>query len=516
MKENNGADDLKQAGEGASKAERQVPATPEPEETAATVDATVEEEPPQGRLAKFLAALKEKPAQTRESKADDRLRGLVILTGATVACLFLFFGLFTSESGAKLRERKTSTSLGRPGNASENLQSANRSPVPQLSASARSNEEPKEITEKDVLGTMRNRDGISSRESIPPGSSPAKTSPSPAIGAVNFDDPALVEAYRRQGLMRPQRSPELMSWNQAIGENLQLEKANPPAPASAPTSNINSDHPLRKSSIVFVSAVQGSTTSPVQPKLDRRTVPALAPKGTALVARLQNGVSSAAKVPAVAVIEYNYEDDGRLVVPAGTKAYGEMEQANAQGWVHLRFHTLEFPSGEMEKINASALSMERGPLKGDVSGRNTGQRFLTRALTGMGTFAAYAVGGRGLNSTLDNSVLLRERVASNVALAGEQELQRLAFQQNIVVTVPAKTRFYLVFEDAGIRGSTESNTVNPGASPVSNVARLQATDRTGFSEQELRELRQLLGEMRQMNRLVQTGPLPAGPASESR
>lgn len=84
--------------------------------------------------------------------------------------------------------------------------------------------------------------------------------------------------------------------------------------------------------------------------------------------------------------------------------------------------------------------MERGLLKGEVNGRNSGREALMRALTGRsGTIAAYAVGGRGLgNGTagIDSSVCLLGRLASNIAMAGEQELALLAYQQNIVITVP--------------------------------------------------------------------------------
>ncbi len=440
------------------------------------------------------------------------MRGLVILVGATVACLFLFFGLFTTESGTNRKERRTQPSLGRPANPTD-AQASNRSPVPQLSVTSQSNEEQKELTEKDLLGTMRNRSGIAAPENpVPAPSGITKRSPSPAIGSVNVDDPALAEAYRRQGLFPPTARPaEVTDWNQSNAEYQARQKPNSSAPPAAPVPS--SSESLRKSSIVFVRTSLSSSASSMVPMLDRKAAPALAPQGTALVARLQYAASSAAKVPVLAVIEYNYEDEGRLVVPAGTKAYGELGQATPQGWVSIKFHALEFPNGEIEKINATAVSMERGLLKGDVSGRNTGKRFLTRALTGMGTFAAYAVGGRGLNSTLDNSVLLRERIASNVALAGEQEMQRLAFQQNIVVTVPAKTRFYLVLHEAGISGSADSDSANPtaGAPRPGSPGLQQAALQSGLSDQELRELKQLREEMRQMNRLMQMSPSQSEP-----
>jgi hypothetical protein len=235
----------------------------------------------------------------------------------------------------------------------------------------------------------------------------------------------------------------------------------------------------------------------------------LLPQGTALVARLQHSVSSAAKAPITAVIEYNYEQDGRLLVPAGTKAYGELAQATPQGYVSIKFHTLEFPTGEEEKINGSALSMDRSALRGDVNGKNGAKTFLTRTLTGIGSIAAFAVGGQGLSGNLNNSALLRERLSSNVALAGEQELDGLAYQQNIVVTVPANTRFYLVLSESGLDRPATSAVLQP-----STAGTQQTSVHDTSSEQELRELVELRNELREMNRLMQlsapkTEPTPS-------
>jgi hypothetical protein len=53
------------------------------------------------------------------------------------------------------------------------------------------------------------------------------------------------------------------------------------------------------------------------------------------------------------------------------------------------------PDRILEKIDASAMSLNFGPLKGDVSGKKTGTKFLVRSLTGMGTIASYLVGPQG-------------------------------------------------------------------------------------------------------------------------
>ena len=69
----------------------------------------------------------------------------------------------------------------------------------------------------------------------------------------------------------------------------------------------------------------------------------LLPAGTRLIARLESPASTAVAAPVVAAIEYNYEQDGEIVVPAGSKALGKIEQANSSGYVSLRFDRIEFP-----------------------------------------------------------------------------------------------------------------------------------------------------------------------------
>ena len=474
----------------------------QPGQTQIPPDAGVvpEEEPRPSRLAQLAKHLSRPSQPSREAKSGERTRGLVILAGTTIACLFLFFGLFTTDSQTTRKERRTTPNLGRPA-ATAQPDAPNRSPVPQLSVNQQAGDETGELSESDVLGTMRNRGAAPRAENTPPPQPPRRTpNPNYALNTVNFEDPALAEAYRRRGLVPPGHVE-----TDALGGPKAIQ---PPAPVA------NVSDSLRKSSIVFVRS--GATTGNQigsAPVLERKPA-GLLPQGAALVARLQYSVSSAAKVPVTAVIEYNYEEGGQLIVPAGTKAYGDLSQATPQGWVSLKFHTLEFPNGDQETINGSAISMERTALRGDVNGKNSAKKFLTRALTGVGTIAAFAVGGRGLTGGIDNSVLLRERLASNIALAGEQELAMLAYQQNIVVTVPANTRFYLVLHEAGVTRPSDAALQRAGQLP----APLQQTSsRSALSEQELREMMQLRNELREMNRLMQlSSPRADTPTADNR
>ncbi len=129
---------------------------------------------------------------------------------------------------------------------------------------------------------------------------------------------------------------------------------------------------------------------------------------------------------------------------------GDVQQASAEGYMSIHFHTLQMPNGREEKIEGAGVGLDQKPLKGDVSGKNTGKKILSRTLSGVGTIAAYVMGGGGgLNSTITGQTLLRDRLAGNIALAGEQELLNAAYSQNISVTVPANTRFYVVLQKAG-------------------------------------------------------------------
>src|SRR5262245_35591367 len=131
MIENSGADDVKTVAETPASVPSAEIQSEDPVDESNTPEST-EEEPPPGKFAQFLARLKKPEKPRRDSKSNDRMRGLVILLGATVACLFLFFGLFTTESGSDRKERRTQPSLGRPLNPTEGPQAASRSPVPQL------------------------------------------------------------------------------------------------------------------------------------------------------------------------------------------------------------------------------------------------------------------------------------------------------------------------------------------------------------------------------------------------
>ena len=152
-----------------------------------------------------------------------------------------------------------------------------------------------------------------------------------------------------------------------------------------------------------------------------------------MLARLDAAATTAVKAPVVASVEYNYERDGIFVVPAGANVIGEVHPASAQGYLSVRFHTLQMPNGTAQKIEGSAMGVDRKPLKGDVSGKNTGKKFCEpysfRSRNGRGLVVG--AGGAGLSRTITGETLLSDCLASNIALAGKQELMNVAYSQDV-------------------------------------------------------------------------------------
>ncbi len=416
----------------------------------------------------FDKARREHQVTNRRELGRDRSRSLFLLAGAGVAVLLVFLGVFSSSN----TERKSTDAsrvgtpdLGRRETPGQRATDQTGSVTPLLNAQTGQPEAAgsQGVTPEDVGRTAR---PTQSAIGVHPKSSttPVTRNPGPyALGKIDFSDTA--------------------SSQQA------------PAPSNSSVQPASDD--LRKPSLVFVRSVQSNSPSggarAATAALEENPVMLDLPPATRLVARLQSVVNSAIKTPVVAAIEYNYEKDGQIIVPAGAKVLGTLQQADRSGYVAIRFDMMQMPDGTTEKIDAAAMSLTYGPLKGNVSGRRTGTGFLVRTFTGLGTVATYLVGagGRnGFNGPLSESALLRDRIATNIGIAGDQELNGLAFNQNIVVTVPGNTRFYIVVEKSAASGGGQ---VRPTATQQVNNAPLPTAE----------ELRQLLQLRRELSEMVQ-------------
>jgi len=417
----------------------------------------------------FNTAREEQPATSRRELGRDRRRSFFVLVGAAVVLLVVFLGIFSSPNNSKkaTQTRKPGTpDLGRRVTPGESDQNQPGSVIPLLNVENGQTPPPDNdgVSAEEVGRTAKPTPAVTAADSPPSPKPPPGVFKPYALGRIDF----------------PEQPDSARAGN------------NPPPSPTASEAEI-----LRKTSLVFVrSAPSGPTPTRSSVELEPGPNIAELSVGTRLVARLESAVNSSVKTPLVAAIEYNYERDGQIVVPAGTKAFGTLLQADRSGYVSLQFDSLELPDGTRQRISATGLSLDYGPLKGKVSGRSTSKKFLVRAFTGLGTIASVGAGATG-NSL--SGALVGDRIATNIALAGDQELSSLAVNENVFVTIPGNTRFYLVVQ----KPTNESG----------EARRLDSVARTSNpSLPSAQEFRQFLQWRREMSEITQQSSTPSTPS----
>jgi hypothetical protein len=240
-----------------------------------------------------------------------------------------------------------------------------------------------------------------------------------------------------------------------------------------------------KTSLVYVRTVSApQTESQSRDKID--LIPEIGlglSTGTRLRARLESAASTAVRAPVLAVIEYTYEREGQIIVPAGAKAVGRIQEADRSGYVRLEFESLIMPDGATVPIQAVATDLDVRPLKGKVEGKNTGKNVLVRSLSGIGEAGSLLLGRGSLNQPLSESDLMRERVSNNIGEASDEEISRMAITSHIVVNVSADTPIYVVLEQT----------------PKPEAASGQSSRKEPSLTTNAEELRQLLQLKRELN-----------------
>jgi len=214
---------------------------------------------------------------------------------------------------------------------------------------------------------------------------------------------------------------------------------------ASPVQAQQTQNALKEASLVFVHAPAQSQPAGAVTHVPVDTVPVLEmTPGSRIEAKLETQISSAVLAPVVAVVEYTYAIGDRIVLPAGARVYGQLQQADRSGFVGVKFDEIELLDGQREKIEAIGAGLDLGPIKGTVYGKNTGKNFLIKAASGVGSLAAMLVGNNS-SAAFSEGDLLRQRVAENVGNAGDSELMSLNATSRIIVSVPADTKIYIVF-----------------------------------------------------------------------
>jgi cytoskeletal protein RodZ len=213
----------------------------------------------------------------------------------------------------------------------------------------------------------------------------------------------------------------------------------------SPVQTQQTQNALKEASLVFVRAPSQSQPAGTLTHASADTGPVLEmTPGSRIEAKLETQISSAVLAPVVAVVEYTYAIGDRIVVPAGARVYGQLQQADRSGFVGVKFDEIELLDGQREKIEAIGAGLDLGPIKGTVYGKNTGKNFLIKAASGVGSLAAMLVGNNS-GAAFSEGDLMRQRVAENFGNAGDSELMSSNATSRIIVSVPADTKIYIVF-----------------------------------------------------------------------
>lgn len=215
-----------------------------------------------------------------------------------------------------------------------------------------------------------------------------------------------------------------------------------------------------KASMVFVahqSSTSDKSSSLLRPSVDNFGLAS----GYHVGVRLESMASTALNAPVTAVVEYNYQRDGKVLIPAGARAIGKISQADASGIMNITFAALEMPTGENVPISAIGATTSLQAIKGQVTGKNVGRSLAVRSLAGLGEAGAMLVGQGGVNSAVSESDLIRQRAAENIGNGADQQVMSLMTTQHIVVSVPAGTELYLIFTKPQRVNPTAAQTVDP-------------------------------------------------------
>ena len=169
-------------------------------------------------------------------------------------------------------------------------------------------------------------------------------------------------------------------------------------------------------------------------------------EGYHIGARTETSASTASQnVPVVAEVQYDYLRDGKVLIPAGSRAIGKLTQADQSGNVGVAFSTLQFPDGSSIEITAVALDKNMMPIKGIVTGKNIAKQFLVATMAGLGEATAMVAGGSNMSGAYSQSDMIKQQASMNIGNAADSQIQMLNNGQHIVVTIPAGTEINIVF-----------------------------------------------------------------------
>jgi type IV secretory pathway VirB10-like protein len=188
--------------------------------------------------------------------------------------------------------------------------------------------------------------------------------------------------------------------------------------------------------------------------------------GFRIAARMETSASTTVRAPVTAVIEYNYEHNGQIVIPAGSRAIGRIDSADSHGYMGFSFEEIVLPGGTSVPISAIAVDTNLRTLKGVVKGNSRKVAMAVATMSGIGQTAAMSVGNSN-SSVFSSQDMLRERAAQNMGNTADTQVQSIMSNQRVTVTLGAGTEMYLVFrKPAVVPDEYQSSVLHPSTQPI--------------------------------------------------
>jgi hypothetical protein len=181
--------------------------------------------------------------------------------------------------------------------------------------------------------------------------------------------------------------------------------------------------------------------------------------GFHVAARLEASASTAVAAPVTAVVEYNYERDGQIVLPAGSRAIGRIESADIHGNMSIIFDSVDLPNGATVPIKAVAVDTNLRELKGRVTGNNRALAMVVATMSGIGQTTAMML-GNNTNSALSQNNVMRSQLATNMGQTSDTQIRAMLANQKIIVTLAAGTEIYMVFTKPALPSQETSSATN--------------------------------------------------------
>lgn len=381
------------------------------------------------------------PSSTGGTGGKDKSTNMLLIAGAVVVVLVVFFG-FISTKGSHKKKESSANDAGKPNLGRVVTPSAPGQLVP---------------ADKMAVAPATVKSGALEANDI----EKTKATMPAAPGLASSNSKVVTQGNTALADIPPFQQPNtdaehLKNWS--------------PEPYSGAAHGNNSQTPQEsqreqdqyaKPSMVFVAhetSLPPNSGRVLQPEPNNFGLQS----GFHVAARLEMMASTALHAPVTAVIEYNYERDGKVLIPAGARAIGKITQADASGIVNIDFSSIEIGDNPPIPISAIGASASLQAIKGDVSGKNSGRSFAVRSMAGLGEAGAMLIGQGNMNGAVSESDLIRQRAAENIGNSADAQVMNLAVTQHIVVSVPAGTEIYVVF--------TKPQRVNPTGAQSIEVA----------------------------------------------